>query len=394
MFIVTQFTAAQPSMAFVKRAYGRTKQKALETVGRRDATVDIGFNQSLERFKAHYKVMEKFLKDLADYIKAFKTLGLSQNALNEGIDTFYDHTSPLFAVNEKNKQCALLLEQYRQGLDENIDRDVVAPLNAHMGIYKTLKKRVNERDRRKTDFDRFKAEVKALTVHPATKPEKLAEGQHNLAVAKHAYEILEAELMKDMDALHNDRLCFFDPCFATILRMEQGYYSEGNRLFSELVGMVAHIDPRAIHSHVEPITPEEVTMANPKNVTPPEPEAYSAPTPTPAYSPAPTASPAGRGYGAPPQGYQPDPYGGSTPAPQYGAPQGRGAPIPVPAPAGRGGPAGKQARALYPFTAQNPSELSFNPGDVLVILSQDGDWWNAQLGGRTGLIPGNYVQLL
>jgi len=294
-------------MAFVKRAYGRTKQKTLQSVGRRDATVDIGFNQSVERFKAHYKVMEKFLKDLREYIKAFKTLGLAQTALNEGIGSFYDHTSTLNLVNEKNKQCALLLDQYRQNLDENIDRDVVAPLNAHMGTYKILKKRVAERDRRVTDYDRFKAEVKALTVNPNSKPEKVHEAQHNLAVSKHAYEVLEAELMQDMEALHNDRLSFFDPCFAVILNMQHGYYAEGYKLFSELVAMVSHVDPASIHSHVAPITPEEFTMANPKNVTPPEMEAY-APPPTQQYG-----DPQGGGYATSPA----PPRGGS----QFGQPQ-------------------------------------------------------------------------
>jgi len=385
----------------------------------------------VERFKAHYKVMEKFLKDLREYIKAFKTLGLAQTALNEGIGSFYDHTSTLNTVNEKNKQCALLLDQYRQNLDENIDRDVVAPLNAHMGTYKILKKRVAERDRRVTDYDRFKAEVKALTVNPSSKPEKVHEAQHNLAVSKHAYEVLEAELMQDMEALHNDRLSFFDPCFAVILNMQHGYYAEGYKLFSELVAMVSHVDPASIHSHVAPITPEEFTMANPKNVTPPEMEAY-VPPPTQQYG-----APQGGGYAtspAPPRGGsqfgQPQPYQPPQEAygapPQYGAPQGGGGYLATPSPqqvrprgassaggaapyqppAGGGGtlrgalppkPAPARqvtARALYPFTAQNPSELSFNPGDVLIILAQEGDWWNASLNGRTGLIPGNYVQLV
>ena len=126
--------------------------------------------------------------------------------------------------------------------------------------------------------------------------------------------------------------------------MQQGYYSEGNRLFSELVGMVGHIDPHGIHTHVEPITPEELTMANPKNVPPPsETETYGAPTPT--YSAPPSSAPVGRGpsaYGAPAsQGYQPAPEAYGAP---YGAPpQGRGGPMPVPA--GRGAPVPRQVTA-------------------------------------------------
>lgn len=53
-----------------------------------------------------------------------------------------------------------------------------------------------------------------------------------------------------------------------------------------------------------------------------------------------------------------------------------------------------QARGLYAFSSESPQELSFNPGDILTIVSQQGDWWTAELNGKTGLIPANYVQLI
>jgi len=56
-------------------------------------------------------------------------------------------------------------------------------------------------------------------------------------------------------------------------------------------------------------------------------------------------------------------------------------------------PAFPVARALYPFAANSPQELSFNPGDVLTIHNQDGAWWHAELNGTYGLVPSNYVQL-
>jgi hypothetical protein len=53
-----------------------------------------------------------------------------------------------------------------------------------------------------------------------------------------------------------------------------------------------------------------------------------------------------------------------------------------------------QARALYPFQAGSPQELSFNPGDMLIVHKQAGDWWEAESNGKRGLIPANYVQLV
>jgi len=56
-------------------------------------------------------------------------------------------------------------------------------------------------------------------------------------------------------------------------------------------------------------------------------------------------------------------------------------------------PMGRRARALYPFTASSDAELSFNVGDFLNIVSQDGGWWTAELNGRRGFVPSNYVEL-
>lgn len=52
------------------------------------------------------------------------------------------------------------------------------------------------------------------------------------------------------------------------------------------------------------------------------------------------------------------------------------------------------ARAMYDFNAQEPTELSFRAGDVLEIHSQQGDWWQAKLNGKLGLVPSNYIQMI
>ena len=48
--------------------------------------------------------------------------------------------------------------------------------------------------------------------------------------------------------------------------------------------------------------------------------------------------------------------------------------------------------ALYDYTAQQPDELGFNAGDVIIIVSKEHpDWWKGQLGGKTGIFPSNFV---
>jgi len=52
------------------------------------------------------------------------------------------------------------------------------------------------------------------------------------------------------------------------------------------------------------------------------------------------------------------------------------------------------AEGVWDFVGQNQNELSFSKGEKLVILEQNGDWWQAEKNGKKGIIPGNYVRLL
>lgn len=51
-----------------------------------------------------------------------------------------------------------------------------------------------------------------------------------------------------------------------------------------------------------------------------------------------------------------------------------------------------KARGLYDFAGLDEGELAFRKLDVLNIVDDSSkDWWKAELNGRTGLIPSNYV---
>lgn len=48
---------------------------------------------------------------------------------------------------------------------------------------------------------------------------------------------------------------------------------------------------------------------------------------------------------------------------------------------------------MYNYDAQQDDELTFEEGDTLYILDMSNkDWWKAKCGGKTGLIPSNYVE--
>lgn len=52
-------------------------------------------------------------------------------------------------------------------------------------------------------------------------------------------------------------------------------------------------------------------------------------------------------------------------------------------------------RALYDYTAQDSSALSFHIGDIIEVFSQqDSGWWDGFLGDERGWFPSNYVQVI
>ena len=50
---------------------------------------------------------------------------------------------------------------------------------------------------------------------------------------------------------------------------------------------------------------------------------------------------------------------------------------------------------MYEFQPSGDDELRFRKGEILKILSMSDDknWYKAELNGREGLIPKNYIQL-
>ncbi|CAM9736651.1 unnamed protein product [Hapterophycus canaliculatus] len=58
--------------------------------------------------------------------------------------------------------------------------------------------------------------------------------------------------------------------------------------------------------------------------------------------------------------------------------------------------AGQQrARALFSYSAADNTELSLTEGEVFTVVSQDqSGWWTGEKGGRKGLFPSNYVNLI
>ena len=58
--------------------------------------------------------------------------------------------------------------------------------------------------------------------------------------------------------------------------------------------------------------------------------------------------------------------------------------------------AGKKAKVIFSYDAEEEDKLTLNVGDIVDILRgtvEDG-WWSGQLGSKEGLFPSRYVEVI
>jgi hypothetical protein len=51
-----------------------------------------------------------------------------------------------------------------------------------------------------------------------------------------------------------------------------------------------------------------------------------------------------------------------------------------------------RVRALYEYVAREDDELTIRPGDIIILIKENPDWWEGELNGKVGLFPYNYVE--
>lgn len=262
----------------------------------------------------------------------------------------------------------MMLEKTR--VDEEVRRGFQDPLNKYKGQYREIDERIRERSRRFEEMMKLEDDVKK---YKKNSDARLGGTERRLAGAKQAYEDLHAELSEDIPKLVEDKVRFFEPMVAVLIDAQFLFFNNMAAKLSELQARITHIDRASANTHPKVIRPRNESAVG---------RSYSSFGGGGSSGAAPRPTETG-GYGA---GYD------SNPPPQqsYGA-----APPPVPHRSLPGVPAQPQARGMWDFNSAQPNELPFRAGDVLNIVdSSGGDWWTAELNGRQGLIPSNYVQMI
>jgi len=409
---------------------------AASKFGKAQTTVDIQFDETMKEYETYLEVLKGTQRHIHAYMKSLRALTSAEQILLELFSSIFEASSQVYGPFSKYGIFVGQMETYRATLEDSLRTQLDEPIEDYMKQFELMKKRIDERKRRLVDVDRYRTDYESLQ-EKGKEPEKVKEKQTKYLNMKRAYDELNEELKQDMPRLLSDKGNFYTPLFAMLIFHEMEYYKESDKACQPVGESVYGFDTQAAHTHAQVITPEDISAhtmeinldapvrededefkggANESEYEPPPqqglqpPPSYQKPPqqglqPPPSYQQG-LQPPPQQGL-QPPQTFQPGKkvVGGPPPAKKMaGPPPGKkmastGPPpkkvgsLP-PRPTPQRGPQGKQAKGLYPFQGQDESELSFNPGDVLIIHKDSGEWWEAELNGRKGVIPGNYVQLI
>lgn len=317
---------------------GRTAHKAMNKVGKGENTK----NPEYDRAKEECLLEGKRIHDITKHIEKFMDLlGKSNEKLGETITKFKELSEATPGVAELVASLASVSESFDK-TSATLKAELVAPLKHFYMQYKTMKLRISELENRRTDMDRFHND----------------KGDANLKYtnAKASYENLLKEMLEDFKKLHDDIAVFFEPAVALFMREQALYAAAYSKAFGQLISIGSSVDTTKLVNHPHVITPPQESVSGIDKGPKPADAAAANPA-DPAANPAPAATAAAST---------------SSPTPP---------------------PKKEIAVGLYTFKAEDNTELPFNKGDRITVLSKQGEWWEGELNGKRGMFPANYVSL-
>ncbi|KAI1402084.1 BAR-domain-containing protein [Hypoxylon fuscum] len=319
---------------------------------------------------------------------------------------------------------------------EMIDARVIRPANELLDVLKVIRKTATKREHKKLDFDRHNATLKKIQdkKEKSAKDEKaLWKAESDVEQATQEFNYFNDLLKDELPKLFTLERQFIKPLFQSFYYMQLNiFYTLHEKMQHCDIGYFdltldveeAFLNKRAdIQERTEQLTIVRFKTSGQKKPPPKygnKPAALEA-GPKPAglltadTSSTPSLASVKYGQQSQPELVEnpPPPYSATSTAlkspmsPPLGSPSSPALaalaagkpkpPPPKPKPTRlSGAPPVETATALYDYSAQAESDISFRAGDVIEIVSRtqnDNEWWTGKCHGKQGQFPGNYVRV-
>jgi len=147
----------------ISKGIGRTTQQVKVKLGKADETVDIQLNQESAKFKNHYKHLKRINDNTKKVLVLLKDLAKAQSELTEDINALHDSGDHTYKTAVQMQYAMQDVDQARLALEEQWRDDFQLPLSEYLGQFHDIEKRMDIRDKRRLDMDRYREDVKHLS---------------------------------------------------------------------------------------------------------------------------------------------------------------------------------------------------------------------------------------
>jgi len=334
-------------------------------------TEDVEFDQILHDFNERKKNIDIVTSDVTGFMGCLDALLAQNTELATHMNQLFPSLSNTARLSEAQNTCIRQMNETKSTLLDPLLRDHFhEPIKVFLVQFREMQDRIKERQRRCAAMDKLITQVEKYKKEDSP---KLGGVEVKLGFAEESYNDLNAEIKQDIPILLAASSSFFYPVLQNLIYTQSVFWSSLGQHAANLAQSQQIYGPQNAE-YAEVITPKSTSATH---------KSYAE-----------EHNPWGPG-GQPPQGQtQNDPWGQPLPPPggQRSAPPPPQGQRTAPPPPGR--QSFPLAQGMWAFTAENPNELSFNSGDTLEILEQNGDWWKGRLNGKEGLFPANYVKLV
>ncbi|KAL7716669.1 SH3 domain-containing protein [Entamoeba marina] len=353
--------------------------------------------KKLQSMSAEYKKITKTVEDLP---KLFSSL------INQHI-VIFNATRSIVQMSTNNEviinNATLATEIFQKQqmscaeYQKHIKNQIMIPLTTYGEQFNELTKRFTTLQKRKEDLDFYEEKLTEITTKPANKQKGLADAQTNFSYAQDKFVWLKLELLEDVDKLCTNCETVGLPLIRELLSSFDKFISNLSTGWQDVPNMMKELptDNLPFNYVVKPFCDSYEKEQNVNDRRSQNFLQKSAQQQT--YQPN-LQQPIIPQQPIDPPPYIQQPLNGPIQQPLvYSVPQNAVVPnqesatLP-PVPSKENKP--NLCRANYDYDAQEPNELTIKAGDLIKVLSNEGDWWVGELNGKTGQFPSNYVILM
>ncbi|EDR22022.1 proline-serine-threonine phosphatase interacting protein, putative [Entamoeba dispar SAW760] len=272
---------------------------------------------------------------------------------------------------------------------QNLMNELITPLRAYGQQFKELLGRCKVAEKRKEDMEFYNERLMEITKKAVNRQKGLADAQTDFTYAKEKYEWLKEELIEDTNKLCKDFQGIVLPVVRALMVNFTEVMNGMNEIWEEVPKKIENLPSNGINLEYVIKAPAD-SMEKETNVQQRRIQLYNSPMINQTIMSQPYI-PQQQSFNQSQQNTMPNQY--IPPQQTYQVPCGNSTTQPTPINQ-QPKTNNNMCRVNYDYSAQETNELSIKTGDIIKVLSKEGDWWIGELNGQTGQFPSNYVTLL